>query len=182
MDSPSAERNKEPIWGILDDRFFSKQQEDAKEIHILEIAAGSGVHSHFFSQQLVSGKSGYKFDTSTVKWFPTDPSDKSLRSIATYLTDVPGILQPPLPLTLNKEGIMEKESVAAMGGEGSFDLILCINTIHIAPWEATIGLMKEAKRLLKPGSGMLYCYGPYKEGGVAVESNLYVPEHAMASA
>ena len=43
--------------------------------------------------------------------------------------------------------------------------------IHISPWEATIGLFKVASQKLKKG-GILYCYGPYKENGTAVESNL----------
>jgi hypothetical protein len=51
------------------------------------------------------------------------------------------------------------------------DLIICINMIHISPWQATVGLMKAAEKLLKPG-GVLYCYGPFKEKGSAVESNL----------
>jgi len=43
--------------------------------------------------------------------------------------------------------------------------------IHIAPPEATIGLMECAGKTLRKG-GMLLCYGPYKIGGTAVESNL----------
>ena len=54
---------------------------------------------------------------------------------------------------------------------GYFDLVLCINMMHIAPWEATIGLMECAGRVLRKG-GMLVCYGPYKVGGTASESNL----------
>jgi hypothetical protein len=43
--------------------------------------------------------------------------------------------------------------------------------IHISPWEATVGLMKTAGQKLKKG-GALYLYGPYKQGGTCVESNL----------
>jgi len=52
-----------------------------------------------------------------------------------------------------------------------FDLVTCINMIHIAPWEATLGLMECAEKVLRKG-GRLMCYGPYKIGGTAVESNL----------
>ena len=52
-----------------------------------------------------------------------------------------------------------------------FDLVLCINMIHIAPWEATLGLMECAGKVLKRG-GILMCYGPYIVDGKAVESNL----------
>ena len=51
------------------------------------------------------------------------------------------------------------------------DLIICINMIHISNWEATLGLMKVAGEKLSR-KGYLYCYGPYKIGGTAVESNL----------
>jgi hypothetical protein len=42
--------------------------------------------------------------------------------------------------------------------------LVCINMIHISPWEACLGLLAGAERLLLPG-GVLYLYGPYKEGG-----------------
>jgi hypothetical protein len=40
------------------------------------------------------------------------------------------------------------------------DAIVCINMIHISPWQATLGLMAGAARVLAPG-GVLYLYGPY---------------------
>ena len=56
-----------------------------------------------------------------------------------------------------------------------FDLVLCINMVHISPWEATLGLMACAGKCLGPG-GILMCYGPYKVDGTAVESNLRFDE------
>mmetsp|Transcript_8893 Transcript_8893/g.19048 ORF Transcript_8893/g.19048 Transcript_8893/m.19048 type:complete len:110 (+) Transcript_8893:1-330(+) len=58
---------------------------------------------------------------------------------------------------------------------GYFDLVLCINMIHIAPWEATVGLMECAAQFLRKG-GMLVLYGAYKIGGTSVESNLKFDE------
>jgi SAM-dependent methyltransferase len=46
-----------------------------------------------------------------------------------------------------------------------FDAILSMNMIHIAPWAAAVGLFMGAGRLLKPG-GILFLYGPFKQGGV----------------
>jgi Protein of unknown function (DUF938) len=43
----------------------------------------------------------------------------------------------------------------------SADGIICINMIHISPWEATLGLIKGAAVILPPGAP-LYLYGPYK--------------------
>ena len=36
--------------------------------------------------------------------------------------------------------------------------------IHIAPWSATMGLMRNAAILL-PTGGLLYLYGPYRRNG-----------------
>jgi hypothetical protein len=51
------------------------------------------------------------------------------------------------------------------------DAIVCINMVHIAPWEATLGLFAGAARLLS-ADALLYLYGPYRFGGVfTAESN-----------
>jgi hypothetical protein len=41
---------------------------------------------------------------------------------------------------------------------------VCINMIHIAPWEAGLALLSEAARVL-PANGVLYLYGPYRRDG-----------------
>ena len=51
LDSPSAQRNKEPIWDILSSKVLPLIQQDS--LQVLEVAAGCGVHSHYFSLQLV---------------------------------------------------------------------------------------------------------------------------------
>ena len=48
----------------------------------------------------------------------------------------------------------------------SADGIICINMIHISPWEATLGLIKGAAAILPPASP-LYLYGPYIRKGFA---------------
>jgi hypothetical protein len=53
----------------------------------------------------------------------------------------------------------------------SADGIVCINMIHISPWEATLGLMRGAAAILHPES-LLYLYGPYiREGFATTPSN-----------
>lgn len=121
------------------------------------------------------------FGKGSVSWYPTDPMQDSLTSIQAYIDDnsdaLSNVVMPPLPLTLDASGIQEAATKTELLGQTSssfsLDLILCINMIHISPWEATLGLMKLAGESLSR-SGCLYCYGPYKEGGTAVESNMYV--------
>jgi hypothetical protein len=44
--------------------------------------------------------------------------------------------------------------------------------IHISPWEATLGLLRGAARLL-PVGGLLYLYGPYvQQGAETAPSNI----------
>jgi hypothetical protein len=46
------------------------------------------------------------------------------------------------------------------------DGVICINMVHISPWDATVGLITGAAATLPPGSP-LYLYGPYKRKGFA---------------
>jgi Protein of unknown function (DUF938) len=41
---------------------------------------------------------------------------------------------------------------------------LCFNMIHIAPWEAAMGLVWGGARVL-PAGGLLFLYGPFKREG-----------------
>lgn len=169
LESPSAQRNKEPIWEVLFSNVLPLLRDVANDdiLNILEVAAGAGVHTDHFARKLITNNNN-KF-----LWFPTDPQELSRASIQTYISDSILINQvrDPLPLTFDENGIMESHTASQLP---KLDLVICINMIHISPWQATIGLMKTAAETLRTG-GVLYCYGPYKENGTAVESNLYVP-------
>lgn len=169
LHSPSAERNKTPIWQVLGEKIFLKKNSN-ESLRVLEVAAGAGVHSYHFTSEL--SKMGM-FEN--IQWYATDPEDSSRLSILAYREDatnasLKSILQPPLALTLGPNGVLE-EDVMNLIPKSSIDVVVCINMIHISPWDATVGLMKMAQTLLKK-DGYLYCYGPYKENGAAVESNL----------
>jgi hypothetical protein len=182
LESPSAQRNKNFIWDILSQKIFSTMPSE-KTLRILEIAAGSGVHVEHFASELASSMIKKESGLSSFVWYPTDLDESSRKSIECYIQD--GKLnemgvQPPLSLTLDESGIMEKETSSVLFPPAaedtvkntSLDLMICINMIHISPWGATLGLMKLAGERLDEGNGLLFCYGPYKEGGTAVESNL----------
>ncbi len=50
------------------------------------------------------------------------------------------------------------------------DFIVCVNMIHIAPWPATLGLLRGAAASLPPG-GPLILYGPFRQGGAHTASS-----------
>ena len=49
--------------------------------------------------------------------------------------------------------------------DAPFDAMISLNMVHIAPWEAALGLLAGAGRLLRPGNGVLFFYGPFMLGG-----------------
>jgi len=141
--APATARNREPILAVLE-RVLPPSG------LVLEISAGTGEHAAFFAAALPH-----------LTWQPTDRDERSLLSIAAHrdaagLGEAAGLgnLLPPLVL----------DATAPIWPVARADAVVCINMIHIAPWPACEGLMAGAARTLPPG-GVLYLYGPYKEGG-----------------
>ncbi len=137
MYSPSAERNRDPILGVL------RQHLDGVR-SVLEIASGSGEHVVHFAQALPA-----------VTFQPTDPDGPSRASIDAWvaksgLTNV----RPALALDVT----------AQFWPVADADTVICVNMIHISPWAATLGLMRGTARVL-PAGGALFLYGPYRRGG-----------------
>lgn len=165
LESPSSERNKAPIWEVLKSKAFQSNADSTGTLHVLEIAAGSGVHTVYFAKKLSAA--GVNF-----QWIPTDPDEPSRLSTQARLQLEPGLLSvvsSPLQLTLDSNGICEAESLKFQ--PNSFDVMMAMNMIHIAPWSATEGLMRVAGAALR-SNGVLFLYGPFKMGGSCVESNL----------
>jgi hypothetical protein len=48
--------------------------------------------------------------------------------------------------------------------------MISLNMIHIAPWQAALGLLAGAGRLLRP-DGILYLYGPFMRSGAHTASS-----------
>jgi Protein of unknown function (DUF938) len=171
FDSPSAERNKLPIWQVLETKVLPGVQNFTAP-HFLEIAAGAGVHTQFFAKQLLQA-----FPNRPFHWYPSDADVSCLNSIVCHVEDDldlynSRVVQPPVRLTLDESGICEQETIDLCSGL-SFDVILSINMIHISPWAATIGLMKVAGEKLRNRTGLLVLYGPFKVNGTYSDSNRY---------
>ena len=169
LESPSAERNKCPIWDVLSSKVLPLIQPVSR---VLEIAAGCGVHTMHFATHLLSLSSSSTQGNFT--WLPTDPDSACRESINERTRTCRDVriqrcVQRAQSLTLNEQGAIEDNNL--WSERNKYDLIVNINMIHISPWSATIGLMHVGSQMLRDG-GVLYCYGPYKENGTAVESNL----------
>ncbi|WP_086608049.1 DUF938 domain-containing protein [Erythrobacter donghaensis] len=145
--APATLRNREPIAAVLAREFPPSGT-------VLEIAAGTGEHAVFFAEAFPA-----------LAWQPSDPSPEALASIAAYREDYPG----------NNLAAPQLLDAAAPDSwpVTQADAIVCINMVHISPWEATLGLFRGAARLLGNSGGPLILYGPYIEQGIeTAPSNL----------
>ena len=141
--APAAERNKDAILAVLHEVL---PQDTAQ---VLEVAAGTGQHAVHFAGAL-----------GRTQWWPCELADESLASIEAYRLEAGrGNLMPAQFLDVTVAGW------AASIKPQQADFILCCNMIHIAPWQACLGLLEGAGAKLKPG-GRLMLYGPFRRAGV----------------
>ena len=112
---------------------------------ILEIASGSGEHVVHFARNFQSRFPTFRSRT-------RGSADVAAWVQATQVTNVRA------PIVL--------DACRSLWPIASADGIICINMIHISPWDATVGLIRSAAAILPRGS-QLYLYGPYKRKGFA---------------
>lgn len=142
--APATARNRVSIRDVL-----------ARELPargtVLEIASGSGEHACYFAAEFPG-----------VTWQPSDVTEGTLASIRAWSADA------QLP---NLRAPIALDVTAAAWPIAGADAIVCINMVHIAPWESALGLFAGAARIL-PAGGLLYLYGPYRfSGAFTAESN-----------
>jgi hypothetical protein len=138
--APSTARNREPILAVL-------QRALPATGRVLELASGAGEHAVFFARALPR-----------LFWQPSDPDAAARESIAAWIAaeGLPNVLAPAAIDVCGERWGVEDDA--------PYDAAVAINMIHISPWEATLGLMKGAGRVLRAG-GVLYTYGPYMRDG-----------------
>jgi SAM-dependent methyltransferase len=135
--APAVARNKAAITEVL------ARHLPATGL-VLEIASGSGEHALHFAAHFPA-----------LSFQPTDPDAAALASIAAWRAEAQlANLLPPLMLDVMEDAWPVQKA----------DAVLCINMIHIAPWEATAALMRGAAQVLSR-DGVLLLYGPFKQGG-----------------
>ncbi|HTQ04749.1 MAG TPA: DUF938 domain-containing protein [Polyangiaceae bacterium] len=140
---PAPERNKQPIAEVLE-RVLPERG------FLLEVASATGQHAVHFVDALPG--------------WTIQPSDYDPEHVATLARRVElrgeARLLPPIVL-----------DVTGPPPPLEPDAVFCANMIHIAPWEACVGLFRLAGRLLRTG-GLLVTYGPYRvHGEHTAESN-----------
>jgi hypothetical protein len=136
--APAAQRNRGPILEVLRTWLPSTGT-------VLEIASGTGEHVVHFAPALPQ-----------LTFRPSDPDPDNRDSITAWIKHAGATnVRAPLDLDATTSPWALPEAPAA---------ILCINMIHIAPWAATLGLMRNAGAALTAG-GILYLYGAFKRDG-----------------
>lgn len=132
--APATERNRDAITHVLKGYLPAQGT-------VLEIASGTGEHIVHFAAQFPH-----------LAWLPSDSDPLALASIAAWRAESGGdnLLA---PVEVDAAADWQVQDISA---------ILCINMVHISPWEATKGLMRNAGRLL-PKGGVLYVYGPFRQ-------------------
>ena len=117
---------------------------------LLEVASGTGEHCAYLAAALPA-----------LDFQPTEPEPDGRASIDAWCAGLPNV-RPALSL----DATAEDWPIACA------DAVLCINMAHIAPWAATLGLLRGAARVLPPGAPMVF-YGPWIRDGVdTAPSNL----------
>lgn len=141
--APAAERNRGPIERVLKGRL-------PEQGVLLEIASGTGIHAVHFAKV---------FPGMTIQ--PTDYNPEALASIQVWADEGPSNLLSPLRLDVCADAWPVEQA----------DAVFCANMIHIAPWEASVGLFRGASRVLSSGKSM-FTYGPYlRDGKPTTKSN-----------
>ncbi len=132
--APATFRNREAVIEVLRDALPASGR-------VLEVASGTGEHIVYFARHLPN-----------LEWQPSDASLAARQSINAW-AEAERLANVSAPLELDAALSAWPVDQAAA--------IICINMIHISPWEATVGLMRGAMRIL-PDGGPLYLYGPFR--------------------
>lgn len=142
-EAPAVARNRAPILELL------RPLLPAHGL-VLEVASGSGEHTAHFAEALPH-----------LTFQPSDPDPVARTSIDAWAEGLTNV-RPALTL----------DAAAGTWPIERADAVICINMVHIAPWDAAAGLIRGAARLL-PANGSLFLYGPYFRRGVTpAPSNL----------
>lgn len=155
----SAGRNKEHIAEVLVPRIEAIRPSGDSSIRLLEIASGTGEHANCILSKIKN-----------IIYQPTEMDVGMFDSINAWLEDFPDHALPAQRLDVNAFDPSSFPSQLQLV-ESNVDVILCINMVHISPWQSTINLFRLASQSLRSG-GFVMTYGPYCVQGSMTESNV----------
>jgi hypothetical protein len=143
--APAALRNRQPIADVLAEWL-------PQEGTVLEVASGTGEHAMWFAERFPA-----------IEWQPSDAHPDALASIAAWRdgSELPNLRAPLVIDAGNPDWPID-----------SVDAVLNINMAHISPWEASLGLIAGAARIMSE-EGRLILYGPWLKDDIeTAPSNL----------
>jgi SAM-dependent methyltransferase len=146
LDAPAFHRNHVPLWSVLAKHLGGRSGD------VIEVGSGTGQHVVDFARH-----------TPDLVWWPSDLNHRHIRSIEAWRVHS-GLANIRSPLRID---LADPDWCPEMkDGRGPRDVtaILCVNVIHIAPWNVAEGLFAGAGRYLRSG-GKLFLYGPFKRDG-----------------
>jgi cyclopropane fatty-acyl-phospholipid synthase-like methyltransferase len=142
--SPSALRNREPIYNIL-------SQYITADSRLLDIGSGDGTHAMFIASKI-----------NGLHWITTEQKEniglltKNLKEAKCKNIHGPEIL---------KIGVDDFP-------KGSFDYVFTANTFHIMPWKEVKSCIKLFGKRLREGA-LVFIYGPFNyQGKFTSKSNM----------
>lgn len=141
LDAPAFHRNHEPIWQVLSS-FLA-----AKSGAVLELGSGTGQHTVTYAAR-----------TPNLTWHPSDLQDTHLASIQAWRAHARlGNVAPAQRIDL-------ADPTWRWTPGGPVAAMLCINVLHISPWDVARNLIAGAGRILTR-DGRLFVYGPFMRDG-----------------
>jgi len=141
LDAPAFHRNCEPMWQAVSPLL-------PDEGAVLEIGSGTGQHVTTYAAR-----------TPRLTWYPSDILDSHLASIEAWRRHT-GLMnvQPPQRVDL-------LDAAWTWHPGGALAAMMCVNVLHISPWDVSQNLIGGAARFLQP-NGRLFVYGPFMRDGV----------------
>ena len=149
--APATARNSQPLAEVL-----------ARELPasgtVLEIASGSGEHAVFMARRFPA-----------LDWQPSDRDAEALASVDAWAAETRlANLRPAIAL----------DAAAPDWPNVSADALLCVNMVHISPWDAVVGLFAGAGRVLGSGAPLVL-YGPFVEPDVETAASNHAFDQSL---
>lgn len=145
LDGPAFHRNHDAIWSAISG-FLGAQSGN-----VLELGSGTGQHASTFAARAPQ-----------LTWWPSDIYPSHLASIEAWRQHA-GLANLRAPQRIDLGDPAWVWTADGQSG-GALAAMLCINVLHISPWQVSQNLIAGAGRYLA-ADGRLFLYGPFMRSG-----------------